>query len=852
VIGRTVSHYKILEKLGGGGMGVVYKAEDKRLKRIVALKFLPPELTRDEGAKKRFILEARAASALDHPNICNVHDIGETPEGQSFICMAYYDGETLKKKIERGPMPVREAVGIVSGIANGLAEAHKHGIVHRDIKPANVMVTSGGGVKVVDFGLAKLIGAARFTETGRTPGTPVYMSPEQIRGDAVDERTDVFSLGVLLYELLTGSLPFKGDYQEAVQFSILKASPEPVSKYRKDVPAALQTILRKAMRKDPGRRHQSAADLREDLERWMAGKRKRIPARHLVRLGLPITVLFAVLLAILLEPTARDLVTRLLPSGGTPDEKHIVVLPFENIGGDPANRAFCDGLMETMTSKITQLEQFHGSLWVVPSSDVRGLEVTSASEARREFGVNLVFSGSVQRLTDRYQLTLNLIEIDAKGPRQLESDVFDGSLAGFADLQDEAVLRMAAMLNVELHPQAQEVLFAGGTAVAASYDDYVQGRGYLQHYETEENIDRAIVLFEQAIADDSLFALAYAGLGEACWRKYGASEDGQWVDRAITSCTRGYELNSKLAPVRVTLGMIYRGTGRYEDAVTEFNEALALDPASAPAYRGLAKAYTNLQMVEEAEAIYKKAITVKPEYWAGYDDLGLFYYIKGRNDEALAQFSRSLTLAPDNSRVYNHMGAVYYAQERWDDARRMFIRSIEINPTRPAYSNLGVIEYIEGNYAESAAMVEKALDISDKSHLTWLNLANAYYWMPDKREQAYEIYRRVVEMAEARREVNPNDPYLLTSLAGYYAILGERERALSMLDQAYALAPDDLWVLYDHGHAFEQMGDRDKALEWIEKALEAGYQRKEMERDPFLADLRADERFQRLEDDGGD
>jgi tetratricopeptide (TPR) repeat protein len=847
VIGQTVSHYKILERLGGGGMGVVYKAEDTRLKRVVALKFLPSELTRDEDAKERFVREAQAASALDHPNICNIHEIDETPDGQSFICMAYYEGETLAQKVARGPLPVDEAVEIVCGVAAGLAEAHKNGIVHRDIKPANVMVTNGGEVKIVDFGLAKLRGAARLTETGRTPGTPVYMSPEQIRGDELDGRTDVFSLGVVLYELLAGSLPFAGEAQPAVQFSILNLEPKPLSKFRRDVPERIQAIVNKALHKDPARRYQNAADMRDDLKRVMAGRRMRINRRRLLKFSLPVAVLCAVLLAILLEPTVRDAVSRLLPFDRTPGEKHIVVLPFENIGGDPANQAFCDGLMETMTSKLTQLEQFHGSLWVVPSSEVRNREVTSAGEARREFGINLAFAGSVQRLSDRYRLTLNLIEIGDEPPRQLSSTLFDNSIASLPELQDEAVLRMAAMLNVELKPRAQEVLFAGGTAVAASYDSYVQGRGFLRHYESEDNIDRAIALFEHAIKEDSTFALAYAGLGEACWRKYDATKDEQWVDRAVESCTRGYELNNTLSGVRVTLGMVRLATGKYDEAAAEFKRALVLDRANADAYRGLAKAYTNLQAFDKAESTYKKAIEMKPDYWAGYDDLGLYYYFRGRNDDALVQLNRALTLTPDNSRVYNHLGAVYYAQERWEEARRAFTRSIEIDPTYRVYSNLGVIEYIEGHYAESAAMIEKALELNDQSHITWLNLANAYYWMPGKREEAYKIYRRAAGMAEAARKINPHDPYLLTDLAGYYAILGDSERTVSLLDEAQAIAPDDMWVMYRHGHALEQLGDRDEALEWIGAALAAGYQKKEIDRDPFLADLRADERFQRLE-----
>ena len=846
MIGRNISHYRILEKLGGGGMGVVYKAEDTKLERFVALKLLPPELTRDPDAKRRFVHEAKATSALQHHHICTIHEIDETPEGQLFICMDYYEGETLKQKIAKGPFPADDAIDIVSQVADGLVKAHEAGMVHRDIKPANIMVTSDGEVKIVDFGLAKLAGRSKVTKPGITVGTVSYMSPEQAKGDEVDARSDLFSLGVVFYELLTGELPFGGDHESAILYNIMHSDPKPIAKIRNDVPHGLQAIVEKLLLKDPTNRYQSTADMRGDLRREAIEKRPPTDRRNLLRLSIPVAVVLAILLAMLLEPTVRQIVGKLLQPGRLPAEKHIVVLPFENVGGDPANQAFCDGLMETLTSKLTQLEQFHGSLWVVPASEVRQRDINSPSEARRELGINLAFTGSVQRFPDMFRLTLNLIEVDKRAPRQLTSAVFDNNLANISALQDVTVEKMAAMLNVELQPGAQQALSSGGTVVAASYDFYLQARGYLQRYEIAENLDHAVRLFELAIEEDSLFALAYAGLGEAYWRKYSTSRDKKWVERAIGSCNRAYELNDMLAPVRVTLGMIHRGTGEYEKSVVEYKRALDLDPTSPDAYRGLARAYADLQRFDDAETTYKKAIDMKPEYWGGYDDLGLFYYNRGRYEEALTQFHRVVTLTPDNGRGYNHLGAVYYAQELWDEAGRMFMRSIEIEPTYRTYTNLGVLEYIQGRYAESAAMLEKALDLNDKSYVTWANLANAYYWMPGKRDEAYNAYRRAAGMAEELRQINPRDAALLASLAGYYVILGEKDRALSILEQALTIAPNDWWVLYNHGHAYEQLGEREKALDWIDKALKAGYPRKEIERDPWLADLRADERFQQL------
>ena len=265
MIGKTVSHYKILEKLGEGGMGIVYKAEDLKLDRHVALKFLPADLTRDSEAKKRFVHEAKAASTLQHTNICVVHDIDETSDGQMFIAMEYLEGETLKKKIERGPLKIEEAIDIATQIAHGLAKAHEHGIVHRDIKPANVMVTSDGVAKIVDFGLAKLSGRTMLTKEGSTLGTPAYMSPEQARGEPADQRTDIWSLGVLLYEMICGKRPFDAEYENAQMYSILNTDPQPVSSRRAGVPLEFDRIITKCLRKDPKERYQHADELIVDL-----------------------------------------------------------------------------------------------------------------------------------------------------------------------------------------------------------------------------------------------------------------------------------------------------------------------------------------------------------------------------------------------------------------------------------------------------------------------------------------------------------------------------------------------------------------------------------------------------------
>jgi tetratricopeptide (TPR) repeat protein/TolB-like protein/tRNA A-37 threonylcarbamoyl transferase component Bud32 len=847
--GRTVSHYRVLEKLGGGGMGIVYKAEDVRLKRFVALKFLPPELTRDEPAKRRFVREAQAASALDHPNICAIHEIDETPDGQLFICMACYDGETLDRRMGRGPLPVDEAMHIVGQVAEGLARAHDHGIVHRDIKPANIMVTREGDVKVMDFGLAKLRGSTKITRTKMTVGTFVYMSPEQATGREVDARSDIFSLGAVLYELLTNRAAFESDHEAAVMYQILHTDPKPVTDIRPDIPPQLHRIIDKALQKDVADRYQTASEVREDLLSVAEGAkpvwaRRR---RHYLRLAAVSTIVAAAAAVVALKPESRQVVERFF--NRAPDGLHLAVLPFENVGQDPMNQAFCDGLMETLSTQLTQLEQFHGSLWVVPASEVRQRGVNSPSEARRVLGVNLVVTGAVQRLSDRFRVTLNLIDpVHGESPRQLDAALIDDRMVRVGILQDETVTRVAGMLNVNLLPQHERVLTAGGTTVSAAYDSYLQGLGHVRRYGSKDNLDRAITAFTMAIEQDSLYALAYAGLGEAHWRMYKQTLDPRWIDYASTNAERAVELNNLLAPAHITLGMIRSGTDQPESAIHEFERALALEPTSAAAYRGLAATYADMGRLDEAESTYRRAIGMKPDYWGGYNELGLFYYKRGNYANAVAKFQKVTELTPDNSSGYNNLGAAHWNLEQLQKAREMFERSLAAEPNFRAYSNLSTLYYMDGSYAQAAAMCEQALKLNDTSYMTWANLANAYFWVPGKRGEAMENFRQAAVMAEEQRKITPHDPHVLSSLAAYYAVLGESEWAVSLIDQALEIAPDNPRVMYFAGHTYEQVGEREKALEWIGRALESGSSRSDVERDPWLRELQKDRRFEELLD----
>ncbi|MFQ5640839.1 MAG: protein kinase, partial [bacterium] len=409
MIGKTISHYKIIEKLGGGGMGVVYKAKDTKLKRTVALKFLPPDLTRDAEAKERFMLEAQAASALDHPNICTIYEIDETEDGQLFIAMACYDGETLKQKVAGGKLQVASAMDISCQIAQGMAKAHEQGIVHRDIKPANLMVTSDGIVKILDFGLAKLTGVTQLTKTGTTLGTVAYMSPEQAQGVTMDHRTDIWSLGVVLYEMVSGELPFRGEYEQAVIYSILNEEPEQTT----EIPANLQQIVAKALAKEPEDRYQQMDEILTDL----SALKKELES----------------------ESTKEAV-------GKEKQAPSIAVLPFVDMSPEKDQEYFCDGMAEELIDALTKLE----GLKVASRTSAfqfKGKEI-SIKKIGKELEVNQVLEGSVRKAGNRLRITAQLINV-ADG-YHLWSEKYDRELEDVFAIQDDIAETIVNTLKVKL------------------------------------------------------------------------------------------------------------------------------------------------------------------------------------------------------------------------------------------------------------------------------------------------------------------------------------------------------------------------------------------------------------------
>ncbi|WP_456429053.1 protein kinase domain-containing protein [Rhodocaloribacter sp.] len=875
--GRRIARYEVRERLGGGGMGEVYRAFDTKLGRTVALKFLTAYMSGDVQAKARFLHEAHAAAVLDHPNLGAIHEVGEA-DGHLYIAMTLYEGETLREKIARGPLPLDEALEYAVQIARGLAAAHAHGIVHRDVKPANIIVRAPdpteatGLVKIVDFGLAKVQDVA-LTRTGTTMGTVAYMSPEQARGEVVDHRTDLWALGVVLYEMFTGERPFKGAYDQAVIYAILNEDPAPMRTVNPALPEALEHVVTLCLEKDREHRYPALADVLADLSVLREGasgtERSGAPATNGRRSGLrpgspaaaarparwrAVGLAGAALLAALAlaTPWLRQAIPGL---GGPalPAQRLLAVLPFDNVGGDPSNQAFIDGLVYTVTSKLTEMERFQEALSVVPARDVLQAGALGTAAASERFGVNLVVYGSVQRSERGVRITLQLV--DPKAERVLASRQLDTPLMDIADLQDGVVVTLAGLLEVELNPAVEKVLRAGRTAFPVAYDFYTQALGYLQHFEDESNLDAAVSLFDLAVKEDSAYALAYAGLGKAYLRKYQAKNDPALVALAVRNGERAVALDDELAPVHITLGMIYYETGRYEKAELAYLRALTLEPNNAAAHHELGQVYARQDKRDKAEESYRRAIVLKPSYWLYHNSLGQFYHRTGRHAEAIPRFEQVIALQPANPWGYNNVGVQYNRMGRTDEAIAWYEKATRVNPkaagaTGVAFLNLAGIYYSQDRFPEAEDMYARAVALRETDFEAWRDLGDAAHWSGDP-ATARRAWRRAAALALERLEVNAHDAETLGFLAADYARLGARDSARAAIDRLLALKERSAETLITIGKAYEIMGERARAWPYVEAALREGYSPAVLAFSAWLDDLRQTPRYRRLVEDDG-
>jgi serine/threonine-protein kinase len=707
----TLSHYRIIEQIGAGGMGVVYRAHDERLDRDVALKVLPPGTVLDPDTRKRFRREALMLSKLNHPNIATVHDF-DSEDGTDFLVEEFIDGLSLDAMLGAGPLSESEIINLGSQLAEGLGAAHDHGVIHRDLKPANLRVTPEARLKVLDFGLAEILrGEVTPTavtqsksETRGIVGTLPYMAPEQLLQRKLDARTDIWAAGCVLYEMATGRRPFLGS-GAALTDSILHQPPPSVSKLNPRISAAIDLIIQKCLEKDAQRRYSSAREVAVDLQRASTQVRPR--SLRWSRSWRAILVLTAVLVVgVASKPWLRWILQQ-IPSGWT------------------------------------------------------------------------------------------------------ESNV------------------------------------STATRAPVPHEYYLTGLKHLERWDREKDLESAEAMFQEAVKADPNFALGFSALAEVDWAKYRLNHDSRWMDEAEKNCRRAAELNRQLPAVYVTLARIHNGKGQYNLALDEIQKALDLEPRDPDTLLTQAAILAGMEQNDNAEKIYRTAAALRPQNWNGFYELGVFYYRQRRNAEAAAEFEQVLQITPDNALAHAALGGVLQLLHKDDEAEQHLKRSIELQPSYAAYTNLGALYLRQRRWAEAASTTRKALEINSNDWSAWADLGIACEWL-NRRNEAEQAYQNELSRLVELSKVRGDDAELHAELALLYSRWQLREKALPLISAALARAPDDPGVLLPVAEAYENLGNRSRALELIEQALAHGASLEDLLNDPGQQSLIQDSRFREI------
>jgi serine/threonine-protein kinase len=852
--GSRLGVYSILDPLGAGGMGEVYRALDTRLGRDVAIKGLPEEFSRDAGRLARFEREARMLAALNHPSVAAIYGLEEA-DGTKFIVMELVLGETISEIISRGALPLPESLRIARQIAEALEAAHERGIIHRDLKPANIKVTPEGRVKVLDLGLAKAFDTKETssdsdaslsptlvlegTQPGVILGTAEFMSPEQARGKPVDKRTDIWAFGCVVYELLTGRRAFTGETVADVLVAIVTSEPD-WGALPPETPARIRDLLGRCLQKDPNRRLRDVGDARIEFEEALL-EIGRPPSRP-ISAAAPVTlaprgrrVLLLTLSAIVVLALAWAVVRQLRETAPSPPSlsNSLAVLPFRNLSTEAEGQLIGDGLVATVSARLVGVP---GLQVVTPTAVVEASDQDSAIyPIARRLGANLILRGTFQRQRDQIRITYSVMNMASGTP--MTAGTLDGTASELFLLQDRLAEDILHALKVPR--RAARTPRPSGLEGASEQERYVQAIGHLQRYDRAGSIDAAARILEELAQENPTSALVQAALGRAYLARFNLTRDAKWIGPAYSACDRARQLDPASPEVNVTRGELSLRTGKAPEAVAEFGRALAAQPNNFDAMLGLARAHDAGGDADRSEETYKRAIELQPAYFGGYSKLGGFYFNHGRFALAAKMFRKVTVLTPDNSRAFANLGASYFALGQFERALDVFQKSVKLEPTDLAYSNIGTAQYYLGRYPESAAAFEKAVALLPSHYQNWANLGDALRLTPGREKAAADAYARSIALARAELATNPNDGLVHSYLALCLAKIGRAAEARDHLNKSLRAGSPGPELLFNAAVVVNRLKEPAEALEYLSRARRAGFNPAIIRNEPELANLRS-------------